>query len=581
MPSPAADRRDPVPVKPIVVLCVLALALALRIAHLSGALLSPLSYQPGPDEDYYQRFGAAVAGGHDTLTPEFTFMDPAYGYLLGAVFRILGINLFAVYLLQALLDVATAYGVYRIGASLGRPRAGVVGAALYALTSTAILFSATLLKETCVTAWLTWWVVAALGVLQSRRSAAWLAFGVYCGIGVALRSNLLLAGAAALLLPLLAPAPPAAAPAAAAQRAGLRRAALVLAGLLCALLPWSLRNAAAGLGPVPLPANGGIVLHQVYNDANPDSSIWIPPFVSYLHPSEIWRGYAAEASRRAGHPLAPAEVDRYWRSQALGYIGAHPGAVLQTIASKALAFLSSTEVPNNRSAAEERMFSPVLNALPPPATWLLALGLPGLAWLGRSDRRWPVVALPILLSWCVFALFWAEDRFRVHAMGALALCSGIWLEALLDSLRARAALRVAPLLAGAALIAALSLWLGSRSPPPLVRWDHIVWGYVKMGRNADAERIARRVLAGQPDNAPLLEALGVIGAREGRYAEARDSLERALTLRPSSHVAHYNLAKVWLALGDRARAETEARRALQLYPSDEYAQLLRQVEAAP
>ena len=116
------------PLKPIIVFGVLALALALRVAHLSSAMLSPLSYQPGPDEDYYLRFGEAVATGHGPLSPEFMFMDPAYGYLLGAVFRILGVNLFAVYLLQALLDTATAYAVYRIGTLLERPRAGLYGA---------------------------------------------------------------------------------------------------------------------------------------------------------------------------------------------------------------------------------------------------------------------------------------------------------------------------------------------------------------------------------------------------------------------------------------------------------------------
>jgi len=38
--------------------------LALRVMHFSSALQSPLSYQPGPDEDYYLRFGEAVASGH-------------------------------------------------------------------------------------------------------------------------------------------------------------------------------------------------------------------------------------------------------------------------------------------------------------------------------------------------------------------------------------------------------------------------------------------------------------------------------------------------------------------------------------
>src|SRR5260370_26325404 len=61
----------------IVVFGVLALAVAVRVMHFSSALQSPLSYQPGPDEDYYLRFGEAVASGHGADAPEFTFMDPA------------------------------------------------------------------------------------------------------------------------------------------------------------------------------------------------------------------------------------------------------------------------------------------------------------------------------------------------------------------------------------------------------------------------------------------------------------------------------------------------------------------------
>jgi hypothetical protein len=552
----------------------MALALALRIAHLSSAMLSPLSYQPGPDEDYYLRFGQAVAAGQGQLSPEFIFMDPAYGYLLGGVFRILGVNLFAVYLLQALLDTATAYGVYVIGRQLGRPRAGLYGAMLYAVTATAIMFSATLLKEIWVTSYLTWWVAGALAVIRTRSKPAWLAFGLYCGIGVALRSNLVLMGAFALLLPLFA-----APPKASRLKAWAGFAALVSGGMAIALLPCSLRNSAAGAGLSPLPHNGGIVLHQVYNDANPGSSIWIPAFVNYLHPSEIWRGYAAETSRRLGRPASPVEVDRYWRDEALGFIRNHPGDVVRDVLRKSLAFVSAAEIPNNRSSVEERMFSPVLRALPAPAAWLLALGFAGLLWLALGDRRWPIVAAPILLSWLMVALFWAEDRFRFHAMGALALCSGYWLEQITETLRERRWRLAAAFVACASLVAALSIWLGSATTPPAVRWDHIVWGYLKMGRNAQAAEIALRVVRDQPDNAPVLEALGFIAASREDYAQAQQYLQRALILRPASHVGHFNLARVYLAEDDRARAAEEARIAVRLYPSPEYQDLLNRIES--
>ena len=562
------------PLKPIIVFGVMALALALRIAHLSSAMLSPLSYQPGPDEDYYLRFGEAVATGHGALSPEFMFMDPAYGYLLGAVFRILGVNLFAVYLLQALLDTATAYGVYRIGVVLERPRAGLYGAILYALTSTAIMFSATLLKETWVTSYLTWWIVCALAVLRSERRLAWLALGLYCGVGVALRANLVLMGCGALLLPLLAPQPK-------AERLRMFTRVLppVVAGMALALLPWSMRNAETGAGLSPLPHNGGVVLHQIYNDANPDASIWVPAFVNYLHPSEIWRGYSAEADRRLGRAASPVEVDEYWRVQASAYISNHLGDVLRDVARKSLAFLSAAEIPNNRSSAEERMFSPVLRMLPAPATWLLAFGLPGLVWLGFRDRRWPILAAPILLSWMMVAVFWAEDRFRFHAMGALALCSGYWFEEFEQALRSRRERLAAYFGAAAALIATLSIWLGIATPAPAVRWDHIIWGYVKMGKIPQAEQAALQVLRDRPDDAPVLEAMGVISASAGKYADAKGYLQHALGLRPASHVGRFNLARVYLALDERDHAAEEAKLALALDPLPEYQALLDRIEA--
>ena len=235
------------------------------------------------------------------VSPEFNFMDPGYGYLLGAVFKVAGVNLFAVYLLQALLDTATAYGVLVIGRLLGRPRAGLYGAILYGVTSTAIMFCTTLLKEICVASYVTWWVAGALALIRSDRKLAWLGFGVLCGLGIALRSTLLALGLLAFLLPGLSRSPgvPSAAPSVPGPagrgvwRSRTIAAALIACGMLLSLLPWALRNYHAYGGLSPLPHNGGIVLHQIYNEQNPESAIWIPPFVNYSHPSEIWRGYAA------------------------------------------------------------------------------------------------------------------------------------------------------------------------------------------------------------------------------------------------------------------------------------------------
>ncbi len=159
----------------------------------------------------------------------------------------------------------------------------------------------------------------------------------------------------------------------------------------------------------------------------------MPPFVSYLHPSEIWRGYEAEADRRAGYQLSPSAVDHYWQQEGLTFIDSHPEQVLADVLRKSLGWLSNAELANNRSDVEERMFSPVLAWLPSPAAWLLAMGLAGLIWLAREDRRWLIIAVPIALAWFTMAVFFAESRFRFHATPMLALCSGVWIENLTGS----------------------------------------------------------------------------------------------------------------------------------------------------
>ena len=563
------------PYRPIVPFAVLALVLLVRLIQLLSAMSSPLTYQPGPDEDYYRRFGEAVAAGPGGQnSPEFTFMDPAYGYILGAIFKLVGPNLFVVYLLQVLLDTATAYGIITIGRLLGRPRAGLIGAALYGLTATAVMFCTTLLKEVWVTAFLTWWVVAALTLVSAERERKWhwLLLGVYVGLGVGLRSTLLVVGGLTLLLPLWRSRK---------VPAWFPQAALVAGGLLVGLLPWSVRNYQAYGSLAPVPLNGGIVLHQVYNAGNPNAGMWIPPFVSYLHPSEIWRGYADEASRRAGHPLSPVEVDRYWHDEAIAFMEQHPAQVAGDILRKSLDWLSNSELASNRSDTEERMFSSILAVLPPPAAWLLGMGLAGLLWLALQSEgrhRWLIVAVPIGLAWLTVAVFFAESRFRFHAASMLALCSGVFIDQFLEGLQKRRR-QVVAFGALAAVIVTTSLVLGARTPPVPVHWDRIAWGYINMGKIREAQSLSARVSQEQPDNAAIFEALGYTEAVTQQYEQAAQALQHAIALRPGSHVAHFNLARVYLMLGDRQHAAEEAGIAVKLHPSPDYEALLSKIES--
>ncbi len=516
MPA-ASDRPSSPPLKPIAVLSVMAFVLALRLAHLASAGSSPLSYQPGPDEEYYLRFGQAVAAGVSQDSPEFTFMDPAYGYLLGVVFKLTGGGLFIIYALQCLLDTATAYGILVIGRLLGRPRAGLYGALLYGMASVAIMFCTALLKEVWVTAFVTWWVAGALRLTGSRSRLGWMAFGLYCGLGVALRSTLLLLAFAALALPLFKASPGAgtsldaeASPGAAGFSRWARGAAPMVCGLVLALLPWSFRNHQAYGGLSPLPHNGGVVLHQVYNEKNSESAIWIPDFVDYSSPGEIWRGYAAEAARREGRELSPPEVDRYWKGQAESFIRQNPGRVLKGILGKAPEILlrqrDADQSFAGRGETGSRPFCGCCRRPRPgcsPWGWRASRGWPSRTAAGASSRRRS--CLHCSPSHC----FLPRDRFRFHAMAVLALCSGIWMDQIVQSIRLHRRRQALAFAAAAGLVGGVSVALGGVNPVPPIHWDHIVWGYIKMGSLTEAQILAERIAKEQPGQRTHLGGAGV------------------------------------------------------------------------
>jgi 4-amino-4-deoxy-L-arabinose transferase-like glycosyltransferase len=557
------------------VLIVLGIVLILRLIHLAFAMLSPLSFQLSPDEDYYMRFALSVAQGNGGSTAQFAFMDPAYGYIAGMVFRIFGGSLFALYILQILLDTFTAFCLILIGRELQRPRAGLLAGLVYGFTVTGLLFCTTMLKTIWVANFMTVWVLCALMLLRKPKICGWLLFGLLCGYGIALRSTLLLmAGLALLLLPWLSMVQTRRAP-----REVARAAVMLILGLVLPVTLLSLRNLRAIGSFSPLPTNGGIVLHQRYNPDNRNADNWIPSFVSYWHPTDIYRGYSGEAQKRLGRKLTPREVDSYWRGQAMDYIFSHPSHVAGNILRKFVLFVAYPEIPNDRSLADERLFSPILRILPSPFGWLFALGTPGLVLLLLRDRRAWLLMAPIATMLITVILFDSIDRFRFQAVPIFALAAALFLEFLYEYINQQKTKQAVLMLLACAVLGTVSVSLAGSSPPQPPRWDKAVWGYLRMGNQAAAKKLALRAAEEQPDNYRIQSALGLIAASEGDYAGAANYYRRAIELRPNSHVDHYRLARLLVQIGLRDEAVEHATAAVRLAPQPEYRALLEELRA--
>jgi predicted O-linked N-acetylglucosamine transferase (SPINDLY family)/ADP-heptose:LPS heptosyltransferase len=89
---------------------------------------------------------------------------------------------------------------------------------------------------------------------------------------------------------------------------------------------------------------------------------------------------------------------------------------------------------------------------------------------------------------------------------------------------------------------------------------------LKQKRSGEAETIARRILASEPDHGPTLNLLGVLRNEAGDRKEAADLFARLAELSSEDAEAHYNLAVVLGALERYDEAIVRYRRAVALKP---------------
>ena len=86
-----------------------------------------------------------------------------------------------------------------------------------------------------------------------------------------------------------------------------------------------------------------------------------------------------------------------------------------------------------------------------------------------------------------------------------------------------------------------------------------------------AEKIARDVIAENPNSAPAYEVLGVVLALRSDLPGATTALERAVQLDPKQSSAITKLGDIRLATGDRDGAKRKFEEAIAVDPSDRHA----------
>ncbi len=505
--------------------CLAAILLAgagLRAAYLRAALEWPWHREVllVGDGAVYHDAARRILSGSPWGVP-ISWQDPLYPTFLALATKITGSDLAGPLAVQHALGVLSAWLAWAIARRMGGGVAGLVAAALAALSPVPIFYEG-LVEKSAPGIFLFGLAAWGLGSGLARGSAGLLvASGIALALTALLRGNALLVIPAAALAILLARPRPISA---------VRALLAFTIGIGLVFGPTMSRNRVI-TGSLALTAGQGGANFWLGNQAGNRTGTFQPPRFLRDDPRFEESDWKAEAERRAGRMLEKGEVSRFWFEEGLRTWWQAPGFAVRNTVRKALLFVSAIELPDTQTFPFFRERFAILRLPLPGMGPICALAIVGAALsLGAWRARAPEIALLLGYAGSV-TLFFVLGRYRVVALPLLAAFAGVAAGGIVEMARRR------DVRALGAAVAALALSAG----------------------------IAYRARAPERYAFPYFN-LAFALSQQGRYEEAAGPLARGLTLDPHSIAGGELEARIAMARGDLPRADAALGRALARAP---------------
>jgi 4-amino-4-deoxy-L-arabinose transferase-like glycosyltransferase/Flp pilus assembly protein TadD len=524
---------------------VFLVAVTLRGMHLSQMERWAHFKVPVLDAAFFDAWGQRIAAG-DWFGSGVFFVDPLYPYFLGGIYKVFGHNLDAVRVIQMLLGGLSAVLIQRLGIRLLGGAAGFLCGLLAACYRPFIYYDALLLKSALKVPLTTLFLFFSVGVLERARRREALLAGVFLGLAILSRGNLLLMAPVALLAFLFS-----------GNLKGPDRAVaaiLLVAGLTLVIAPVAWRNHRAG-GEWVLTTSGLGQNLYIGNHPGNNTGAYVGAPFTRPNPDYEENDFKAEAEKRTGRRLTSGQVSRYWTDQTLAVVAANPWRWIVLEGKKFWLMTHAVEIPDNYSFDFESRYSWVLRLPFPGFAIIFPLGLAGIiaAWRERRKPGLKFLAGFTVIYFASLLPFFITSRFRIPAVPALIVLAVAGLIALGTTLRRRQWGSFALLLA---VVIAVGVYT-RRSPGWIpVAEIHFNFGteLQAKGHLKDAEEQFREALKIDPGFAEAYNNLGAVLASQGRADEAAAMFRKAAGLKPGYWEADYNRADSALRAGRTAEA---------------------------
>ncbi|MCC7293569.1 MAG: tetratricopeptide repeat protein [Phycisphaerales bacterium] len=544
---------------------IVPVAMLARLAHLWSTRELPFLQHPVGDAEGYIAWATRIAGG-DWIGSEPFYQAPLYPYLLGALFRVVGVRGMAVLLAQSMMGSFAALALAATAGRIGGRRAAWVAGLMYALYPPAIFFDGIIQKASLAGA-LTCLLLLLVTVGSRRwRAGRAVAAGAVTGLLALTRENAfvwlaLIAGWLLVHGRQVAP-----------LNRRLIRCGAYLAGAAFVLGPVAARNGYVGgemsfstfqMGP------------NFYIGNSLEATGRYRPLVRGHETPEFERADAARLAQEAlGRVLSASEVSHYWLDRAWVDICSAPGQWVRLTIRKVLMAVNAYEVSDVESFRVYADHSLLLGTV--GKVWHFGTLLP-LAGAGMmlSRRRSGARSLHGLLfaGMCIaVAGFYVLGRYRFPLAAVLTPFAAAGLVRAIRAARGRRTHHLHRALAVAAILAFVANAVRVHPEQELdgMGYSNLGVCYARAGKLDAAVTCLRRAVEANP-TAEALYNLGLALSQTRQWSEAVVQFRAASAADPSLMEVDYQCGAALESLGRREEAAMRYRRALDLDPQDERA----------
>ena len=539
-------------------LAVFSLALVVRLIYLYESSANPTFAVPIMDSSDYDSLGRSLVDGTEPSTSLF-WQPVFYPLFLAVVYGLTGSSILAAKLIQVVLGSLTCLLTFRLGRRIFDLRTGLVAGVVTALYGPLIFFETELLA----TGWAAFWsvvlVLLFLKAADAKKPGLALALGICGALSIITRPTFVpvfLAGCVWLAVVW--------------RRGGkapwrvVRGGVTILAGFLVIAAPVGALNHRLTGHLGILPASGGVNFYIGNNPA------W-EQTVSY-RPGRDWGALLALPGQH-GVTGGPWDRQRFFYSQALGYMRSEPAAFLRGLVHKGIELISAREMPRSLDLYVFREWSPTLSGLAWkagrfgfPFGVLLPLALVG--WVHQRRRIPGPVWLLLTLYPLSIILVFVAARYRTPLVPVISVLAAAGCLALVTALRSRDLLRLAThggLVAAAVAVSCLPGSIGRERINYAAELHRLLANrFFTEQRIGEAIQEYTQALEFTPDDPDIHGKLGEALLRQERIEEAIVHYRASLRVRPNSAT---NRACLGIALqqnGQLEQAIAEYRKAVAL-----------------